>query len=70
LTACQAFRFGHSAYGILFHMEVTASQIDMMAAAFADKLQQSGGNLAELRQGADRHLSRLTRIGQSIFGGW
>jgi hypothetical protein len=34
------------------------------------KLQQSGGNLAELRQGADRHLSQLTRIGQSIFGGW
>jgi GMP synthase (glutamine-hydrolysing) len=70
LTACQVFRFGHSAYGILFHMEATASQIDQMAAAFPDELQQSGGNLAELRQGADRHLSQLTRIGQSIFGGW
>src|SRR5262245_51289547 len=48
LTACQAFRSGPSAYGILFHMEVTESLIDGMAAGFPDELAAAGGNVSEL----------------------
>jgi GMP synthase (glutamine-hydrolysing) len=70
MTACQAFRFGNSAYGILFHMEVTLPQIGELATTFADELRQSGGNESELQAGAARHLSQLTEIGQGLFGGW
>ncbi len=70
LTACQAFRFGLSAYGVLFHMEVTPSQIDELAAAFPEELRQAGGSETALQEGAERHMAQLTEIGRGIFGGW
>jgi GMP synthase (glutamine-hydrolysing) len=70
LTPHQAFRFGASAYGILFHMEVTASEIDELAAAFPDDLHQGGTSDAELRESTQRHLPQLSDVGKGIFGGW
>jgi len=70
LTPHQAFRFGASAYGILFHMEVTAPQIDELAAAFPDELHQVGASVEELRESTRRHLPQLSDVGQGIFRGW
>lgn len=70
LTACQAFRSGPSAYGVLFHPEVTESQIDAMAGSFPEELAEGGGDLAQLRRGADEHLPQLAAIGERFFGGW
>ena len=69
-TACQAFRSGTSAYGVLFHMEVTESLIVLMAASFPDELAQVGGNIEELRRDAREHLTVLPSIGERFFGGW
>ena len=70
LTACQAFRSGTSAYGILFHMEVTESLIVLLAVIFPDELAQVGGNIGELRRGAREHLPVLSSVGERFFGGW
>jgi GMP synthase (glutamine-hydrolysing) len=70
LTACQAFRSGTSAYGVLFHMEVTESLIDGMAASFPDELAHAGGDIEELRLGAKEHLPALSSISERFFGGW
>jgi GMP synthase (glutamine-hydrolysing) len=69
-TACQAFRSGTSAYGVLFHMEVTESLLDGMAASFPDELAHAGGNIEQLRLGAKEHLPALASIGERFFGGW
>jgi GMP synthase (glutamine-hydrolysing) len=69
-TACQAFRSGTSAYGLLFHMEVTESLIGSMAASFPDELTHAGGNIEQLRLGAQEHLPALSSIGERFFGGW
>ena len=69
-TACQVFRSGASAYGVLFHMEVTESLIDDIAASFPDELAQAGGSIEQLRLGAQEHLPALSSIGERFFGGW
>jgi GMP synthase (glutamine-hydrolysing) len=70
LTACQAFRFGASAYGILFHPEVTESILDGMMNSFADELVRVGGSPEQIRRGAKEHLPQLSSIGGGVFGGW
>ena len=69
-TACQAFRSGTSAYGVLFHMEVTESLLDGMAASFPDELAHAGGNIEQLHLGTKEHLPALASIGERFFGGW
>jgi GMP synthase (glutamine-hydrolysing) len=69
-TACQVFRSGASAYGVLFHMEVTESLIDAMAASFPDELAHAGGSMEQLRLGAKEHLPALSSVGERFFGGW
>jgi GMP synthase (glutamine-hydrolysing) len=69
-TACQAFRSGTSAYGVLFHMEVTESLIGSMAAGFRDELAHAGGNIEQLRLGAQEHLASLSSISERFFAGW
>jgi GMP synthase (glutamine-hydrolysing) len=70
LSACQAFCSGTSAYGVLFHMGVTESLIDGMAASFSDELAQVGGTIEELHLGSKEHLPVLSSIGERFFGGW
>jgi GMP synthase (glutamine-hydrolysing) len=70
LTACQAFRAGTSAYGILFHPEVTESILDGMVIGFADELDQVGISSEQIRRGAIEHLPQLSSIAEGVFGGW
>jgi GMP synthase (glutamine-hydrolysing) len=69
LTGCQAFRHG-SAYGILFHMEVTPASVEAMAQAFPEEMAEGGVSRAMLEQGRAEHLVQLQAVGVQVFGGW
>ncbi len=70
LTKHQAFRFGESAYGILFHLEVGAKMIGQMTKMFRAELVQAGVAEADIRGAAIEHLPRLREIGATVFRRW
>ncbi|HTU27633.1 MAG TPA: type 1 glutamine amidotransferase, partial [Pirellulales bacterium] len=70
LTACQAYRYGKNAYGILFHMEVTAPQVRTMTDVFADEVRQVGTTGEKILADTAANLPGLTQIGRGIYDGW
>lgn len=70
MTACQAFRYGQSAYGILFHMEVTGRIVAEMVQTFSDELRQESIDGREIIGKARDYLPNLHEIGKSVFGRW
>ena len=66
-TTHQAFRHGDSAYGLLFHLEATAPQLDAMVTAFADEIAGAGLTPAALLDGAAAHLSALSDVAAAVF---
>jgi GMP synthase (glutamine-hydrolysing) len=70
LTSCQAFRYGESVYGVLFHMEVTETIVADMTTAFADELAAAGIAGDSVRHGITAHLRPLQQIGAPIFSRW
>jgi GMP synthase (glutamine-hydrolysing) len=69
-TPCQAFRHGSSAYGILFHLEVTRNQILQMLSDFAQELEEAGGNGAAITEMIPQHLPPLEKIASTVFDRW
>ncbi len=61
-TAHQAFVHGGRAYGLLFHLEMTAPQL-------AGMVQEFGADPG-IVAAADRYLPSLQKIGQRVFGYW
>lgn len=70
LTDCQAFRYGPSAYGFLFHMEVTPEVLQGMVSTFSDELKQAQINPEQIIEPAKTHLANLHYIGSSVFQRW
>ena len=70
LTPCQAFRHGPSAYGILFHAEVTEAMVRDWATAFADELVDAGLDAAAIPDSLPDHLPALQQVGRAFFDGW
>ncbi len=70
LTACQAFRYGANALGLLFHLEVTEPMIAGMVATFADELRGAGVDGAAIVAGAREHLAAMQRAGDKVFARW
>ena len=70
LTECQAFRCGASAYGILFHLEVTEPIVRHMAKAFRQELVETGINEHHLLERLPARLESLRQIGWKVFGRW
>lgn len=70
LTACQAFRYGRHAYGVLFHMEATENIIEDMVKTFNEELQETGIDGREIVKRAKDHLPRLQSIGGFVFQRW
>lgn len=70
LTACQAFRAGVAAYGILFHLEVTRQIVEQMARAFRAELDVELLPAADLVNGAGKHLPHTAPIAVQAFGRW
>jgi GMP synthase (glutamine-hydrolysing) len=69
-TPHQAYRHGRNAYGLLFHMEVTAAQIEEMVATFGDELHAAGVDAREILAGADKYLPALQQTGRTVYNKW
>ena len=68
-TATQAFRHG-KAWGLLFHVEVTARQVAEMAAAFEAELEEADVTADAILHGARTHLAGLERLALPLFRRW
>ena len=69
-TPCQGFRYSRSAYGLLFHLEVTRGQILQMLSDFALELQEASGDAAEITKMIQQHLPTLEVIADEVFSRW
>lgn len=70
LTECQAFRWGHSAYGILFHPEVGEKEVARMTREFQAELIATGQHPEDILDEASSHLPTLGRLGTEVFRRW
>jgi GMP synthase (glutamine-hydrolysing) len=70
LTRCQAFRYDRSAYGFLFHLEVTEAIINEMVRTFAGELTEARIDGQDIISAASDHLGQLHRIGRAVFRRW
>ncbi len=70
LTENQAFRFGDRAYGLLFHLEATAAQVEVMARTFAGELAAAGVDPARLVARSERAADRIAPVAEHVFGRW
>jgi GMP synthase (glutamine-hydrolysing) len=70
LTAKQAFRYAQSAYGLLFHLEMTEAMIAEMADSFGDELREAGAEPSGLAAQSAVHCARLETIGEAVFTKW
>lgn len=70
LTAHQAFRYGQSAYGFLFHAEVKPPMVQGMVREFRGELEAAGLVGEEILAAASQHLPALQEIGTTVFGRW
>jgi GMP synthase (glutamine-hydrolysing) len=67
LTERQAFRYGHSVYGLQFHLEVTAQMIVNWC-----EEDENCGDVRELSALPDpwTNRNRVDRVAQQVFGRW
>ena len=70
LTACQGFRYRCSAYGFLFHLEVTEKIIQDMVTMFAEQLEEEMIEVKEIVAKAATYLPHLKKVGETVFGRW
>jgi GMP synthase (glutamine-hydrolysing) len=70
LTECQAFRYSDRAYGILFHMEMTAATISGMIGDFAGELREEGIDAGELAARTETGLMSLQPVGIRVWKNW
>jgi GMP synthase (glutamine-hydrolysing) len=70
MTEHQAFRYGASVYGLLFHPEVTRDIIEGMIEGFAEEIAETDADAQEIRERTRQHLPRLRSIGGAIFNRW
>jgi len=69
-THHQSFRFGASAYAILFHMEVSGDMIREMVETFRDELESEGLSGSRIVGQVREYLPRLNAIGRTVFSRW
>lgn len=69
-TSHQAYRFGESAYGFLFHMEITEEMVREMIRNFSGQMRAEGLSGEDLYAGVASHLEPLSRIAEVVFGRW
>jgi len=70
LTEHQAFRYGESAYGLLFHLEVTEQIIWRMTGTFRRELREARLDERPVLDGMAEHLPGLHPIGRTVFARW
>ncbi len=70
MTETQAFRHGANAYGILFHLEATATQVRAMASAFEDELIAAGVSPSTLVRDSEKYEAATAPVAVSLFTRW
>lgn len=70
LTPNQAFRYGKSAYGIQFHLEVDHALVAAMAETFSDELAAERIPVSAILEPRGRYLPALEAAGRVIFDDW
>lgn len=70
LTEHQAFCFGESAYGFLFHLEVTEPLVKRMTRLFRGELIEAGVSGENVLKGVAKYLPHLQNIGCEVFNRW
>jgi GMP synthase (glutamine-hydrolysing) len=69
-TACQAFRHGRNAYGLLFQMEMDESMVRAMVRTFGDELLEAGADGGRILAQAPNSVREMNRIGSVVFDRW
>jgi GMP synthase (glutamine-hydrolysing) len=69
-TPCQAFRFGASAYGLLFHLEVTAPIVRRMTRTLRQELRDAGIREGQITENLPLRLEQLGEMGRRVFRRW
>jgi GMP synthase (glutamine-hydrolysing) len=70
LTPHQGFRWGRHAYGLLFHLEATESQVRQMTSLFDDELRAARVDARTLLDSAPAHLATMAKNARSVFERW
>lgn len=70
MTDLQAFARGDSAWGLLFHLEVTEAMVQDMVATFVDELTGAGLEPAAVLEDLGRQISGLKIVADAVFDGW
>jgi GMP synthase (glutamine-hydrolysing) len=70
LTEHQAFRHGARTYGLLFHLEIDAVQLQAMANAFAAELAGAGVDSKALLAEAVARDAAAEKLARNVFGAW
>jgi GMP synthase (glutamine-hydrolysing) len=69
LTKHQAFRH-ETAWGLLFHLEVSRAQVEEMTTLFAGEVREAGLTPEDLLLGMARHLAAANDVGARVFRRW
>jgi len=70
LTACQAFRHGRDAYGLLFHMEMDESMVRAMVKNFDHELREAMVDAGRILTRTPNAVREMSRIGGVVFDRW
>ncbi|HET9251321.1 MAG TPA: type 1 glutamine amidotransferase [Candidatus Eisenbacteria bacterium] len=70
VTSCQAFSYGDQAYGLLFHLEVSAAMVHAMARAFGHELEAAGVDGEAILCQTLRAVSDIRETAALVLGRW
>ncbi len=70
MTPLQAFRYGESAYGFLFHLEMTEPAVRAMIHEFGNEVIEANADGAEIAEASPRYLDQLSTLADIVFGRW
>lgn len=68
MTPVQAFRFGRTAYGLLFHLEAHPAQVDAMVAAFPEDVASSGTSGSTVVEPS--RTATIAESADAVFDAW
>lgn len=69
-SSCQAFSYAGRAYGLLFHLEVSAAMVHAMTRAFGGELDAAGVDGEAVLERARHAVPEIRETAALVFGRW